>query len=263
MKKRKKDLSTTEDSTTQAEVRKDIRIVTELESMVHGFDENDEPWKEFTTVSSISKNGAGFALPRPCRVGRLVKLTTPMPTELRAFDHTEKLYTVVGLVQYCQPVDDLNLYNVDIAFAGQDFPESYFADPAQSYRISGSDRAGMWIVTEAEREFSTRSHARFRAHLNVTVSLIKKHRSSAINRQDTITHDISANGVCVFCSLDAEVGERVKFASKEHNFYAIAIVRNRGRRNNRPTLHLEFVDATYPLKKLPHFSYDDGPQPED
>lgn len=261
MKKKKNDTETTEEAEAQAETRKDIRIVTELESMVHGFDEDDEAWKEFTTVLNISKSGAGFSLPRPCRVGRLVKLTTPMPSELRAFDHTEKLYTVVGLVQYCQPIEsqDGDLYNIGVAFVGRNFPESYFADPAQSYRIDGTDAAGMWTVTEAEREFATRRHARFRSQLKVTISLIKKHRSSASTREETITHDISATGACVFCSLDAQVGERVKFGNKAHNFYAIAVVRNRGRRNNRPTLHLEFIDATYPLKKLPHFSYDGQP----
>lgn len=261
MKKKKNYTETTGEVEAPEQTRKDIRIVTELESMVHGFDENDEAWKEFTTVLNISKSGAGFTLPRACRVGRLVKLTTPMPSELRAFDHTEKLYTVVGLVQYCQPLEsqDGELYNIGVAFVGRNFPESYFVDPAQSYRIDGSDSAGMWTVAEAEREFSTRGQARFRAQLKVSVSLIKKHRSSASTREETVTHDISANGACVFCALDAEVGERVKFGSKAHNFYAIAIVRNRGRRSNRPTLHLEFVDAVYPLKKLPHFSYDGQP----
>lgn len=250
---------------SEAETRKDIRVVTELESMVHGFDDDDEPWKEYTTILNLSKSGAGFTLTRPCVVGRLVKLTTAMPAELRAFDHTEKLYTVVGLIQYCNRMENAEegeLYNIGVAFAGKDFPESYFDNPAQSYRISGSDDRGTWTVAEAEAEFTKRRHARFRAHLDVTVSLIKKDRGSARQREDTVTHDISTNGACVVCSLPVEVGERVKFASKEHNFYAIAIVRNRAYRNNRPTLHLEFVESSYPVKKIPHFSIDEAMEPE-
>jgi hypothetical protein len=197
-------------------------------------------------------------------VGRLVKLTTAMPTELRAFDHDEKLYTVVGLIQYCNPMESAEgeLYNIGVAFAGKDFPESYFDNPAQSYRISGNNPSGMWTVSEAQTAFTNRRHARFRAHLDVTISLIKKNRGAARQREDTVTHDISTNGACVVCSLDVEVGERVKFACKEHNFYAIAIVRNRAVRNNRITLHLEFVESAYPVKKIPHFTTDEPPAEE-
>jgi len=235
--------------------------MTELECIVQGFDENDEPWKEVTTVMSTSRTGAWFTLTRPCCVGRLVKLVMPLPVELRAYDKEEELYPVISLVQYCQRSkdQDLDIYNIGVAFAGKHIPESFNAKPSQSYRISGSNESGMWSITELHTDFKSRSRPRFRTQINVTITLIKKHRSSVTYKEATLTNDISATGASVVCSLDVQIGDRVKFASKEHNFYTIAIVRNKRMIDEkRVTLHLEFLENTYPVNKIPglHPSHD-------
>ena len=246
----------------EAELRKDIRIVTDLDCIVQGYDESDEPWKEVTTVMSTSRSGAGFSLTRPCRVGRLVKLVTPFPVELRAYDHDEELYPVVGLVQYCQESkdNDEGRYNIGVAFVGKHIPESFTANPSQSYRISGGNELGMWSITESQSDFKSRSRPRFRSRVAVSISLIKKDRSAGTYKEETVTNDISATGASVVCSLDVQIGDRVKFASKEHNFYAIALVRNRRIRNNEmATLHLEFLENTYPIEKIPALSVSEEP----
>jgi hypothetical protein len=232
--------------------RKDIRIVTELDTIVNGFDENNDPWKEFNTIENVSIRGAGFTLNRPVPTGRLVKLTVSMPRELRVYDEDEQLYTVVGLVQYCQPAFGRvpGMYDLGVAFIGKEFPDSYNNDPGQSYRISGANPNGMWTITELRTEFKDRSATRFRTQVPVTISLIKRDRTDGTYRQETVTRDIGAGGACVECALDVKIGDRIKFASKQHNFYAIAVVRNRARRHGRIVLHIEFLEHKFPVMKL-------------
>jgi len=246
----------------EPEHRKDVRIITELDCIVQGYDEGGQPWKEVTRVISTSRSGAGFTLTRSCRVGRLVKLVTAYPVELRAYDQDEELYPVVGLIQYCQESKEGGggQYNVGVAFVGKHIPESFTNNPSQSYRISGSNELGMWSITEAQTDFKSRSGPRFRTEINVTISTIKKDRSSRSQKEETVTNDISSSGASVFCSLDVQVGDRVKFASKEHNFYAIATVRNRRERKGKAsTLHLEFLEHAYPVEKIPAVSKSDEP----
>ena len=79
-------------------------------------------------------------------------------------------------------------------------------------------------------------------------------------KENTVTRDISISGASFPCTLDAAVGERVKFACKEFDFYALAVVRNRN--DAASTLHLQFIDAAFPINKLAlngQSAVDDGP----
>lgn len=247
------DKKTADPLTSEAELRKDIRLATELERMVYGHDETDGPWKEITTVLNISRSGAGFTLSRPCVVGRLVRLTVPMASDLHALADPDSPASAVGLVQYCHASEAAKgvSYHVGVAFVGEKFPTSHLDDPGQSYRITGRDESGMWSITEADSEFTSRTAPRFGVHLDVTVSLLKRYRRTVRYKEDTITYNVSLNGACVACGLAVEIDDRVKFASKQHNFYSLAVVRNRSRRMGRPAVHLEFLDDKYPVEKLP------------
>ncbi len=232
--------------------RKVQRVPTELKTLVKVKESDDVVWKEVTKVTTVSRNGAGFYLTRECMVGRLVTLVMPLPDELRAYAYNEDLYPVMGLVQYCNAstVDKKTVYHVGVAFVGKQIPASYKADPQQSYRICAMTKDGLWEITEAGTPFQSRKDPRFCVPIEVTVSLLKN-KKKAVSKETNITHNISASGVSVNCSLDANVGDTVKFASKEHNFYALAVVRNRHEREDKPpTLHLEFVDAKFPVDKI-------------
>ena len=237
---------------TELENRKVKRTQTELKTIVQVKESNEEAWKEVTKVTTVSRNGAGFNLTRECKVGRLVMLVLPLPVLLRAYDVDTELYPVVGLVQYCNPVnlDGEDLFHIGVAFVGKQIPESYKADPQQSYRISGMNDDGLWNITESKTPFRNRKDARFCVPLEVTVSLLKSKKQS-VSKETTVTKNISASGVSVPCSLEANVGDRVKFASKEHDFYALAVVRNRKEGSGGPpTLHLEFVENKFPMEKI-------------
>lgn len=66
-----------------------------------------------------------------------------------------------------------------------------------------------------------------------------------------MTQNISTAGVSVLCSLPVKMGERVKVACEDFRFYSVAVVRNRkDRKNQLPSLHLEFVDQRFPTEKM-------------
>lgn len=237
---------------TESENRTAERIPTLLRTIVQVKENENETWKEITEVNTVSRNGAGFTLSRECTVGRLVTLVTPMPPELRAYDKNTELYPVMGLVQYCNKVivDGRTEYHVGVGFVGKGIPDSFKADPQQNYRICGMSKNGLWKITESESQFILRSQPRFWLSIDVTISLIKREKDST-KKENTFTKNISANGVSVPCSLEANIGDRVKFASIEYNFYTIAIVRNRKEvKDLPPTLHLEFIDSKFPIEKL-------------
>ena len=239
-------------TSTAPEHRRLERSPAELQTIVQVKESENETWKEVTRVTTVSRNGAGFSLPRPCKVGRLVTRVMPLEPDLRAYDEDKELYPVMGLVQYCNQgmVDGESVYHVGVGFVGKNIPESYKADPTQSYRICGMRKDGLWEIAEADSQFKNRKQPRYWISLPVTISLLQK-AEQPIAREETYTKNIGAGGVSVACSLTAGIGDKVKFACRELDFYAIAIVRNRKTpKNESPTLHLEFIGAELPVEKL-------------
>ena len=229
------------------------RLPTELKTIVRVRETTDDAWKEVAVVRTVSRNGAGFSLKRPCTVGRLVMLVMPLDPALRAYDVNEEHYPVMGLVQYCNEgmIDGERVFHVGVGFVGRTIPDSYKADPTQNYHICGMNEDGLWKIAESKTKFKSRKHPRYSVAFDVLISLIRKGGKKEDSKQTTITRNISATGASVVCSLEAEIGDRVKFASKEHDFYSIAIVRNRDEVIDLPpTLHLEFVDTQFPMEKV-------------
>ena len=228
------------------------RISTDLGSIIQVRGKDGTDWKESTIVTSISRAGAGFDLSRECVIGRLVAMALPMPAELRAYDHDEELYSVYGIVQHCTPVriDGVDRFHIGVGFVGKEMPESYAANPEQNYRITGSLPDGLWTIAEIEKEFVRRRETRFASEFNVSLALLKPERRK-VERETTVSRNVSASGLGVASDLEAVVGDRVKVTCKSVDFYSMAIVRNRSfPPNGKPTLHLQFVDKTFPLEKL-------------
>lgn len=237
---------------TQYDNRNAHRSATQLRTIVQVKEGEGEAWKEVTIVNTVSKNGAGFTLTRKCHVGRLVMLVMPMPVHLRAYDLDAELYPVVGLVQYCNPatIDGEKLFQVGVAFIGKQIPDSYKENPAQGYMMSGVADDGLWKVTEAGTAYRARKDQRFWVPVDVTVTLIKS-KNKENSKEATVTQNISASGASMPCSLEVKVGDRVKFGSKEHDFYALASVRNVKENGDAPpTIHIEFEDSKYPMEKI-------------
>lgn len=237
---------------SDAEHRQEPRIESELKAVVQFKEGPDDAWKEITAVSTVSRNGAGFSLSRPCGVGRLVTIVLPMPAELRAYDEDKELYPIIGIVQYCNKgmIDSEEVYHVGVGLVGKKLPESFRADPRQNYRITGMNKDGLWEITESDSRFQKRKNPRYWISLPVSIALIQK-EEKAIARQETYTKNIGAGGVSITSSLNANVGDKVKFACKAVDFYAIGVIKNiQTPKNESPTLHLEFLENEFPIEKL-------------
>jgi hypothetical protein len=236
----------------EADHRQAPRVATELKAVVQIKDGSDEIFKEITSVSTVSRNGAGFSLSRSCPVGRLVTIVLPLPKELRAYDHENDLYPVMGIVQYCNEgmIGTKKVFHVGVGFIGKTIPDSFRKNPTQNYRITGMNTDGLWEITESVSEFKNRKKPRHWISFPVTISLIHKEERS-ITREETFTKNVGAGGVSVTSSLSAVAGDKVKFACKPLDFYAIAIVRNvKSDTEGVSTLHLQFLGEEFPIDKI-------------
>ena len=223
---------------TNVEKRNSPRSLSDLSTVIQ-IVENGETWNGSAHITSLSRNGAGFSTSRECTVGRLIKLEIPMPSELRAYDESEDIYPVMGLVQHCNCVsyNGEDIYQVGVALIGKEPPVSFENDSLQNYRICGMSEDGLWNITDVEAPFKGRVTPRFSVEVDVTIALIQTDKR-LIAKEDTFTKNVSAGGAAVVSNLKAKVGDKVKFACKEFNFYAIAIVRNRHTHLfDPPTLH--------------------------
>lgn len=228
------------------------RVPSELKTIVQVKEGVEDAWKEVTKVLTVSKNGAGFTLTRPVLVGRLVTLVMPLDPELRAYDKKKEVYPVMAIVQYCNAatVDGEIRYHVGVGFVGKNVPESYKTDPRQNYRICGMKQDGLWSISEAELQFKNRRQPRYWISVPLTISLLQRPGNPG-GREETTTKNICAGGISALCSLPAGIGDKVKVACKELDFYSLAVVRNRkSQQGEVPTLHLEFIDNQFPIEDV-------------
>ncbi len=238
----------------KSDTRNAQRVSSALKTLVKVRESENEVWKEVTEVSTVSRNGAGFDLTRPCAPGSLITLVLPMPRELRVYDHDEKLYPVMGLVQYCNEGqgNGESIFHVGVGFIGKTVPGSFRTNPLQSYRITGMSPEGLWTVTEFDTPFTVRRDPRFWVTFDVSVTLLQKEKRTS-KKENAITQNIGGGGAAVVCELEANVGDTVKFGCKAFDFFTMATVRERKEQSNMPpTLHLEFIENRFPVDKIVH-----------
>ena len=234
------------------ENRRSERISLSLSAVVKAKPSRDAFWKETTDLISISRSGAGFYIKKECQVGQLLSLIMPMPRHLRCYDRDKELYRVWGLVQHCSQVsgDGNSGYHVGVAFVGKKSPASYAENPLQSYRIAGMSEEGTWKIVEAQTSFVVRRHPRFCISLEVSLSALDEDENIIFDASAT-TDNISLSGAAVFSTLKVDVGDSVKFNCRKHDFSALSIVRNRKTSEYElPKLHLEFIDAEFPIEQV-------------
>lgn len=212
----------------------------------------DSFWKEIADVETYSASGASIHLRRECRVGTLISLKMALPSHLRFHDHDRQLYRIWGLVQHCQRLSGLNNdgYHVGVVFIGGGPPESYAENPARTYRICGMDTSGFWCVEPAAAEFKTRREIRYWTEIELYLALLNN-KKEPLAGERTVTENISRGGAAVISKMSISVGDKVKFISAEYDFSGLAVVCDRReRRGGKSSLHLQFVDAKFPVEKL-------------
>ncbi|MEP6904027.1 MAG: PilZ domain-containing protein [Actinomycetota bacterium] len=237
---------------SENETRENERSSLSISTVVKAKENRETFWKETTDLVSISRSGAGFYLQHKCEVGHLLSLMMSMPRHLRCYDQDKELYRVWGLVQHCSPVsgDAASTYHVGVAFVGKKVPASYTENPLQSYRISGMNEDGTWKIVEAQKSFIVRRHSRYWLSFEVLLAAHDNDKNF-ISDENALTENISLSGAAIYSNLGVDIGDSVQFNCVPHNFSALAVVRNRQTSEYElPKLHLEFIDAVFPVEEL-------------
>lgn len=235
--------------------REEERRSLKINAVVQLKESDEDRHKEVVEITEVSKNGCGFTLARECGIGRLLSLVIDMPEDLRAYDKFADVYPVLGIVQTCYQItldDGSKAWRIGVAFCGKELPEGFRADPRQCYRLVGRRDDGLWQIAEAATEFKRRRHSRFWRQLDVSV-LLRDETTRTSHKITVSTRDISSSGMSVWGELEAEVGDRVKITSTEHDFFAMATVVNKvvnEKDSTRTSFHFEFEGAAFPVERL-------------
>ncbi len=115
------------------------RLSLDLPLRIQGRESLNDQWMEMTRVMDVTPFGARFTLERPVKVGRLIRLTLPMPREMRCFDHLDRLYQAWALVRNIEEITRearAPRFAVGVAFVGKDPPISYVKDPLTLLRAT-------------------------------------------------------------------------------------------------------------------------------
>lgn len=234
---------------TEKTERRVSRITLPIPIWVERQEKNKKTWREVIPLKSVSRIGAGFHINREIEIGQLVLLTMPLPPEFRLFDHTEKDYSVWGIVRHCQPLSEKSpsTFHIGVAFIGKYPPKSYKENPLQIYNISGVRDDGFWQISEIGEFSPIRCQPRYSISVGIYLEIIDE-QENILEHEKTVTENISLGGICVFSSLDVLIGKQITVRTEHSSFSATAIVRNRRIGDDYiPRLHLEFINKQFPI----------------
>lgn len=228
------------------------RITISLPVKVEAQTAVNEFWREISHIEAVTKSSADFYLTRSFEVGQLLLLKMPIRKELRRFDFDKDQYCVWGIVRSCNQAlrDNLPGFYVSVAFIGQEPPFSFRQNPTTIYKLDKLDEKGFWQISELRQGPENRRHTRYNIPLEVVI-VVCDESDNVVAEEQTVTENISQSGVSVFSDLNLDIGDTVKLIKQHSNFSASAIVRNRRLgKDNLPRLHLEFVNASFPLEGI-------------
>ena len=225
------------------------RITISLPVKVEAQTAPDKFWREISHIEAVTKRSADFYLTRPFEIGQLLLLKTPIRKELRLYDFDLERYCVWGIVRTCNPAlrDNVPGFYISVAFIGAQPPFSFRQNPATVYKLDKIGENGFWEISELRSGPENRRHSRYNIPLDVVI-VVCDEKDDIIAEELTVTENISQSGASVFSDLNLDVGDTVKLIRPNSNFTATAVVRNRRLgKDNLPRLHLEFINATFPL----------------
>lgn len=246
----------------EKENRRIQRIALPLPVRVEVKLDAETTWYEITRLNDVSAFGAGFALKRPIKRGRLVLMTIPMPRQLRSFDYGEPQYRVWGLVRRCIAIGSNSRdaeYSIGVAFIGKTPPAEYMEHPSRLYDISHqeADGKGFWHIGQADTmaddsalSKDLRRQTRYAIPESLTLQQIDE-AGNVILQETTVTENISLGGAAVFTTLKLAPGTFMRVRSERNDLEILSVVRgSRAGADGMTRLHLEFIDRYYPLEGL-------------
>jgi len=226
------------------------RLPLQLPVRVRGRDTPTFEWTEVTRLSNVTPFGAGFPLKHPTEKGRLLHMTIPMPRQLRVFDHIEDQYRIWAIVRYIRTtiVDTKTVFEVGVAFIGKRPPASYEKEPWKRYDITTST---FQAAKSAEELLTPFTEQRTSTRHNIAVDMrleIVNENGEVIEREQTVTENISSKGATLFTTLEVPLGRFVRLTSEQYKITAHAAIRSRSTgADGVPRIHVEFIDKEWPL----------------
>jgi PilZ domain len=217
----------------------------------------DHEWVEMSRLEDVTPFGARLRLKRPTETGRLLLLTLRMPRQLRCFDHVEDHYRVWSLVRNLKMLDPLRekgaLLEIGVAFVGKRPPRSFEKDPSRRYEIARSSAEALWSVQEESEEslseiseHDKRKETRHNIPVEILIEVFSKDGSFS-QHENTVSENISRQGVAIFTTLDLSPGRFVRLSSPQYQTSVAVVRRRRVGPDGIVRLHLEFVGSEWPL----------------
>ena len=228
------------------------RLPLQLPVRVHCRETPDFEWTEVTRLLNVTPFGAGFTIKRPTERGRLLRMTIPMPRQLRVFDHVEDQYRIWAIVRYLRhrTTEKGLAFEVGVAFIGKKPPASYEGEPWTRYEISTDTDEKLATIDETREpgpRDESESHTRHNMAVDLRVELVDAD-GVVVESEQTVTENISVQGASLFTTLDIPVGRFIRLTSEQYRVTAFAAIRSRTTgADGVPRIHVEFVDRQWPL----------------
>ncbi|HEX5706737.1 MAG TPA: hypothetical protein VFX96_05560, partial [Pyrinomonadaceae bacterium] len=190
----------------------------------------DFEWDEMSRLIDVTPFGARFTLARLTETGRLLHLTMPMPRQLRCFDHVEpqyKVWSVVRHVREHRPADARPVarsegvrFEIGVAFVGKHAPASFAHDPSTRYDVGAlAPSECSYVLVERrpppspEEGAGGRPERKQETRLQVPVEVLVEvfdEQGATVEREQTVTENISRRGAAVWTTLGVERGRFVR-----------------------------------------------------
>ena len=226
------------------------RLPLSLPVRVRGRETPAFEWTEVTRLSNVTPFGAGFTLKHPTEKGRLLHMTIPMPRQLRVFDHVEDQYRIWAVVRYIKTsvVNETTVFEVGVAFIGKRPPASYEQEPWRRYDVVNTAFQAAKSADEILKPFADqRSYTRHQIAVDMRLEIVDE-TGQVIEREQTVTENISAKGATLFTTLEIPTGRFVRVTSEQYRITAHAAIRSRSTgADGIPRIHVEFIDKEWPL----------------
>src|SRR5438445_630898 len=218
-----------------AERRRDARKAIGIPVYVRGHDADGSPWEEVSHTLELSSGGTAFLLKHPLVVGQVLRLSLPLPKNLRRYDLAEPSYRVYALVRNVTHPGDTR---VGVMFLGQNPPRGYDEEPGRRFLLQGDQR----------------QYARHPLLLNVR--LLRLGRGLPGRAEElTVTESLGRSGARVKTALPITKGEVLLMEEVQRAFQErVEVISVSIGPDNVPRLGLRFVDpgADERMKEVLH-----------
>jgi len=220
------------------ERRQERRLALHLPIRVAGRNSDLTVWQAATTTEDVASSGAAFVLAQPIEVGQIVRLSLPLPPELRRFDADAPAYRIYAEVRDAIPSGPATRVGVKFLDKG----------PPQGLELAIAPQTRRIDATAPGAE--AREYPRYEAVLHVRIRRTDPW-THQLQEEMTSTDDVGLGGARVRTSLSIDKGEVVDFEEVETGFWTKAEVRNVSiGSDNVPRLNLHFLRPLKPVEEF-------------